>query len=88
MGWLIASFILLRGDARAQLTSRAIALGTALLTALSLMGPTRHNNVNGAYGEVLMRLGYQEHASLEVWMNTCDPQWRSVVYHGSAGERP
>ncbi len=87
-GWLIASFMLLRGEAVAQLSSRAMKLGAMLFTALLAMGPTRHNNVNSAYGRLLLRLGYQDHAELDVWMNQCDPDWRTIVYGSSTRGAP
>ena len=87
-GWLIASFMLLRGEAVAQLSSRAMKLGAMLFTALLAMGPTRHNNVNSAYGRLLLRLGYQDHAELDVWMNQCDPDWQTIVYGSSTRGAP
>jgi hypothetical protein len=84
-GWLIASFLLLRGEAAAQLSPRAMGLGAVLFLALLAMGPTRHNNVNRAYGHLLLRLGYEDHVALDVWMNSCDPGWRRYVYGGSTG---
>jgi hypothetical protein len=79
-GWLIASFLLLRGAAAAQLSRRAIGLGAALLCGLLAMGSTRHNNINDTYSRLLLRLGYAEHSELDVWMDNCDPQWRGIVY--------
>lgn len=87
-GWLIASFLLLRGEAAATLSSRAMKLGAVLFSGLLAMGPTRHNNVNDAYGRLLLRLGYQDHAELNVWMDQCDPDWRAIVYGGPAKVRP
>jgi len=87
-GWLLASFLLLRGVADAQLGPRALKLGALLICGLLAMGPTRHNTINDAYSRLLDRLGYPEHTALDVWMDSCDPEWRRVVYGSSTGTSP
>jgi hypothetical protein len=82
-GWLLASFLLLRGAAEAQLGPRALKLGAVLFCGLLAMGSTRHNDINEAYGGLLDRLGYPDHVPLDVWMDSCDPGWRRVVYRRS-----
>ena len=82
-GWMAASFLLLRGHAAAQLSSRAMTAGAALLAGLLTMGITRDNNINAAYGRLLQQFGYRDRVALDVWMDTCDPQWRRYVYGGS-----
>jgi hypothetical protein len=82
-GWLTASFLLLRGAAAAQLNARAITLGAVLFCGLLATGLTRHNNINDAYSRLLLRLGYPDHAPLDVWMYHCDPEWRRIVYGSS-----
>lgn len=78
--WLLAAFVHLRAAEPEPLRTAFVVRGVVLLALLAAMGWTPHSDINVATRHLIVRLGFVYDKTGEQWLDTCDPDWRSVVY--------
>ncbi len=78
--WLITTFLTLRSADGVKLSAHSQILGALSLSVMHMMGHTPYSDVSQATRVLTTWLGFTYDITLEQWLNTCDPEWRSIVY--------